>query len=216
MNHVPMRMHAPSLRPPQKMTRRAMAKQQTREKILMAAREMFVERGYEGATIRDIARAAGMSTGAVFASFADKPELFDSILNEEFAALVDPMGDAAVAAPTARGALTAMFGAAYRAHAGQLPLIQAALASSWTRTPEAERLRRESLRPLRSLVTEALQRGVDRGELTQRFDLRLVSDVLWDLFLAGYRPAAFESLPVESQTEKLAERIDLVLAGILA
>jgi AcrR family transcriptional regulator len=215
MNHIPMRMNAPSLRP-QKLTRRAMAKQQTREKVLQAAREMFIERGYEGATIRDIARAAGMSTGAVFASFTDKPELFDAILSEDFAALVDPMRDAAATAPTAREALVAMFSAAYRAHTAQLPLIQAALAASWTRTPEAEQLRRESLRPLRALVMEVLERGVERGELTRRFDLRLVSDVLWDLYLAGYRPAAFEGLSVEIQTDRLADRIDLVLAGVTA
>lgn len=215
MNHIPMRMHVPSLRP-QKLTRRAMAKQQTREKVLQAAREMFIERGYEGATIRDIARAAGMSTGAVFASFTDKPELFDAILSEDFAALVDPMQDAATTAPSAREALVAMFGVAYRMHAAQLPLIQAALAASWTRTPEAEQLRRETMRPVRALVTEALERGVDRGELSQRFDLRLVADVVWDLFLAGYRPAAFEGLSTEGQTGRLAERIDLVLAAVKA
>lgn len=215
MNHIPMRMNAPSLRP-QKLTRRAMAKQQTREKVLQAAREMFVERGYEGATIRDIARAAGMSTGAVFASFTDKPELFDAILSEDFGALLDPMRDAAATSPSAREALVAMFGAAYRAHAAQLPLIQAALAASWTRTPEAEQLRRDSLRPLRALVLEVLERGVERGELTRRFDLRLVSDVIWDLYLAGYRPAAFEGLAVDGQTDRLAERIDLVLAGVKA
>ena len=214
MNHIPMRMHAPALRP-QKLTRRAIAKQQTREKVLQAAREMFIERGYEGATIRDIARAAGMSTGAVFASFTDKPELFDAILSDEFAALSDPMQDAALA-PTARGALVSMFGAAYRAHSARLPLIQAALAASWTRTPEAESLRREALRPIRTLVTEVLERGVANGELAARFDLRLVSDVIWDLFLAGYRPAAFEGLSVETQTERLADRIDLILAGVKA
>ncbi|MFA7261843.1 MAG: TetR/AcrR family transcriptional regulator [Caulobacter sp.] len=210
-----MRMNDPILRP-QKLTRRAMAKQQTRQKVLQAAREMFIERGYEGATIRDIARAAGMSTGAVFASFTDKPDLFDAILGEDFAALLDPMKDAARTAPSARDALVAMFGAAYRAHSAQLPLIQAALAASWTRTPEAERLHREALRPLRALVIEVLERGVDRRELTQRFDLRLIADVIWDLYLAGYRPAAFEGLSVETQTDKLAERIDLVLAGVKA
>ena len=215
MNHIPMRMHAPAIRP-QKLTRRAIAKQQTREKVLQAAREMFIERGYEGATIRDIARAAGMSTGAVFASFTDKPELFDAILSDEFAALIDPMQDAALTAPSAREALVAMFGAAYRAHTAQLPLIQAALAASWTRTPEAEKLRHDSLRPLRALVTQVLERGAERGELTTRFDLRLVSDVIWDLFLAGYRPAAYEGLSVENQTDKLAERIDLVLASVKA
>ncbi|MFZ5671167.1 MAG: TetR/AcrR family transcriptional regulator [Pseudomonadota bacterium] len=215
MNHIPMRMHAPAVRP-QKMTRRALAKQQTREKVLQAARDLFVERGYDGATIRDIARAAGMSTGAVFASFADKTELFDAILSEDFANLVEPMQDAAEAAPTVREALTGMFGAAYRAHASQLPLIQAAQAASWTRSPEAERRRRESLRPIRSLVTEVLQRGVERGELAPRFDLRLIADMVWDLYLAGYRPAAFEGLSVENQTERLAERLDVVLAGLKA
>jgi len=215
MNHIPMRMHAPALRP-EKMTRRALAKQQTREKVLQAAREMFIERGYEGATIRDIARAAGMSTGAVFASFADKPELFDAILSEDFAGLADPMQDAASAAPSAREALVAMFRVAYRAHTAQLPLIQAALAASWTRTAEADRLRRDSLRPLRALVLEVLERGVERGEIVQRFDLRLVADVIWDLYLAGYRPAAFEGLSADSQTDRLADRIDLILAAVKA
>lgn len=215
MNHIPMRMHAPSIRP-HKLTRRAIAKQQTREKVLQAARDLFIERGYEGATIRDIARAAGMSTGAVFASFTDKPELFDAILNDDFAALAEPMQDAASVAPTAQDALIAMFGAAYRAHVSQLPLIQAALAASWTRTAEAERARRDSLRPIRALVSEVLQRGVDRGELTQRFDMRLIADMIWDLYLAGYRPTAFEGLTVETQTERLAERIDVVLAGVKA
>ena len=215
MNHIPMRMNTPAIRP-QKMTRRAMAKQQTREKVLQAARDLFIERGYEGATIRDIARAAGMSTGAVFASFADKTELFDAILNDDFAALLDPMQDAFAASTTAKEALVGMFGAAYRAHSAQLPLIQAALAASWTRTPEAERLRRETLRPIRSLVVQALERGVERGELVGKFDLRLISDMIWDLYLAGYRPAAFEGLSVENQTDRLAERIDVILTAIKA
>jgi AcrR family transcriptional regulator len=57
-------------------TRRALAKQQTRVKVLAAARRLFSEQGYEGATIRDIAAEAGMSTGAVFANFTDKSDLF--------------------------------------------------------------------------------------------------------------------------------------------
>ncbi|MES2033031.1 MAG: TetR/AcrR family transcriptional regulator [Pseudomonadota bacterium] len=215
MNHIPMRMNAPALRP-QKMTRRAMAKQQTREKVLQSARDLFIERGYEGATIRDIARAAGMSTGAVFASFADKTELFDAILNDDFAALLDPMQDAFVSATTTKAALVGMFGAAYRAHSAQLPLIQAALAASWTRTPEAERLRRETLRPIRALVMQALERGVEKGEIVARFDLRLIADMIWDLYLVGYRPAAFEGLSVENQTDRLAERIEVILTAIKA
>ncbi len=75
-------------------TRRALAKQQTRVKVLAAARQLFSEQGYEGATIRDIAAAAGMSTGAVFANFTDKSDLFREIMVEDMTGLVDEMREA--------------------------------------------------------------------------------------------------------------------------
>ncbi len=70
-------------------TRRALAKQQTRAKVLSAARRLFSEQGYEGATIRDIAAAAGMSTGAVFANFSDKSDLFREIMIADMSDLAD-------------------------------------------------------------------------------------------------------------------------------
>ena len=75
----------------EKPTRRAQAKRRTREKIVGAAKSLFAERGYESATIRDIAKAAGMSTGAVFASFTDKADLFTEIAEAEQAELHQTM-----------------------------------------------------------------------------------------------------------------------------
>jgi len=215
MNHVPMRALAPAIRP-QKVTRRALAKQQTREKVLGAARQLFIQHGYEGATIRDIARAAGMSTGAVFASFADKSELFDAILNDDLQTLAGPVRDSVERATNTRDRLVGMFATIYRAHASELPLIQAAMAVSWTRTPEADRQRRDAMRPVKALVRDILQRGIDRGELTAKFDLRLISDMIWDLFLAGYRPAAYEGLSPDHQADRLAARIEVILCAIKA
>ena len=52
----------------------------TRERLLAAAVEVFVEQGYEGARVQDIARAAGLTTGAIYANFRGKGELlFDAI-----------------------------------------------------------------------------------------------------------------------------------------
>ena len=47
----------------------------TRDRLLAAAVEVFVEQGYEGARLQDIARAAGLTTGAVYANFRGKGEL---------------------------------------------------------------------------------------------------------------------------------------------
>src|SRR6185295_7960512 len=91
-------------------TQRALAKQRTREKILASARTLFTERGYDGATVRDIASAAGMSTGAVFASFTDKSDLFIEIVGDQHDALVRAMR-AAAACKKPRAAVEAVLDA---------------------------------------------------------------------------------------------------------
>lgn len=55
---------------------RAAQKAATRINILAAARAIFLAAGYEGASLRDIAAAAGRSTGAVFCAFEGKAELY--------------------------------------------------------------------------------------------------------------------------------------------
>jgi len=56
--------------------RRALSKLRTHEKVIQGARFMFINVGYEATTIRDLAKRIGMSTGAVFANFEDKAELY--------------------------------------------------------------------------------------------------------------------------------------------
>jgi AcrR family transcriptional regulator len=50
--------------------------EQTREAILAAAIEVFLERGVSRATFDQIARAAGVTRGAVYWHFRDKQEIF--------------------------------------------------------------------------------------------------------------------------------------------
>lgn len=55
---------------------RKVAKAKSAERILAAARKLFARDGHKGATIRDIAAEAGMSTGAIFANYKNKSELY--------------------------------------------------------------------------------------------------------------------------------------------
>lgn len=66
------------------MNRRQLAKAATREKLIVAARAIWAEPGsYEAATIRVIAKAAGMSTGAIFSNFAGKEDLWREAMGYE-------------------------------------------------------------------------------------------------------------------------------------
>lgn len=51
----------------------------TRRKVIESATAMFADRGYEATSIRDLAAHMGMSTGAVFAHFASKSDLYAEI-----------------------------------------------------------------------------------------------------------------------------------------
>jgi AcrR family transcriptional regulator len=51
-----------------------------RERILEAARELFLRNGYNGSNLRDIARAASVSMGGIYHHFASKEEIYEALL----------------------------------------------------------------------------------------------------------------------------------------
>ena len=53
---------------------------ETRERLLRAAADVFAERGYDGTRVADIAAAAGVSNGALYAHFASKADLLADAL----------------------------------------------------------------------------------------------------------------------------------------
>ena len=53
---------------------------ETRERLLRAAADAFAERGYDGTRVADIAAAAGVSSGAMYAHFASKADLLAGAL----------------------------------------------------------------------------------------------------------------------------------------
>lgn len=53
----------------------------TRQNILECGRDEFLEKGFEGASLRAIAKAAGVTTGAIYGYFPDKKALFDALVS---------------------------------------------------------------------------------------------------------------------------------------
>ena len=53
---------------------------ETRDRLLRAAADVFAERGYDGTRVADIAAAAGVSNGALYAHFASKADLLVAAL----------------------------------------------------------------------------------------------------------------------------------------
>lgn len=70
-----------------------------RRLILAAAAQLFGERGYDGASVRDLAQQVGLLPGSVYHHFASKEELFVEVHREGFRQLIADV-EAAVADDT--------------------------------------------------------------------------------------------------------------------
>jgi len=69
--------------------RREREKSETRDKILDAARELFVTEGYEGVSMRRVAEKIEYSPTAIYVHFADKNELFHELCHQDYARLAE-------------------------------------------------------------------------------------------------------------------------------
>jgi AcrR family transcriptional regulator len=195
-------------------TRRALAKQQTRAKVLSAARRLFSEQGYEGATIRDIAAAAGMSTGAVFANFTDKSDLFREIMLTDMIALEEAMRAAAGHGGGVEDSLLKIFVAGYRFYQTQLPLARAAFSVGWSPEDGPALRNAPPAQSLLDLVAEQLARGVKSGELSKDADAALRTQMLFDAYLANYEQAIFQGWTLDALQNRARDQIRILLAGV--
>ncbi len=55
--------------------------ERTRMRVLKAALDLFVEKGYERTTFEDVAARIGLSKGAVYWHFKNKPDLLTALVN---------------------------------------------------------------------------------------------------------------------------------------
>ena len=195
-------------------TRRALAKQQTRVKVLAAARRLFSEQGYEGATIRDIATAAGMSTGAVFANFTDKSDLFREIMMADLASLAEAMAAAGRRGVDIGDVLLKIFMAGYEFYLTQLPLARAAFSVAWSLEDGPALRNSPPLIHLRGLMVAALRDAVAKGELLANDQLELRGHMLFESYLANYPQAIFEGWSLDALKGRSRDQIGIVLAGI--
>lgn len=82
--------------PPQAQAKKA----QRRSELLLAARDVFAEKGYAAATVDDIVARAGAARGTFYLYFKDKRDVFGALVDDFFARLAMSIRSIDVAHPT--------------------------------------------------------------------------------------------------------------------
>src|SRR3954468_11009157 len=149
---APAPMAAPSQRQSQK--------QATRNRVIEAARELFDTQGYQGTTIREIARHAGVSVGSVFTTFASKGDVLSQVMADRLDGLYAELDRVM---PHLRGAtverLRTMFAIhfSFEVRHTRLFLAHIAAAYDWTLSPSARPMGKTPR--LQEIIRECLAKG---------------------------------------------------------
>jgi AcrR family transcriptional regulator len=104
------------------------AEPSTRDRLIAAAIDVFVEQGYEQARVQDIARAAGLTTGAIYGNFRDKAELLLAAIANRSAVEVGTLLQAAESNPSRDSLVDLGERIAFRKHSRPL-LLDAVVAA---------------------------------------------------------------------------------------
>jgi AcrR family transcriptional regulator len=202
--------------------RREREKSETRDKILDAARELFVTEGFEGVSMRKVAERIEYSPTAIYVHFADKQELFRELCHQDYARLAEVFRSSVISTePMERlkqiGAIYIDFGTRYPNHYKFMFM-----------TPhpphEPDEVDREMMgNPemdayafLKWAVQQALDAGCFREELT---DAALISQTLWasvhgviSLHIAKGGDCWVDWHPLRDRAEMM---LDITLRGLI-
>jgi AcrR family transcriptional regulator len=162
--------------------RRAREKSETRDKILDAARELFVTEGYEGVSMRRVAEKIEYSPTAIYVHFADKEELFHELCQQDYARLAEVFQSSAMSSdPVERlrqiGSTYIEFGVRYPNHYKFMFMT-----SHPPQEPDEED--REVMGnpevDAYAFLKWAVQQAIDAGRMREDLrDAELISQTLW-------------------------------------
>ena len=188
---------------------------ETRRRVLDAAFEVFGERGIATSSLTDVARAAGLTKGAVYSSFDSKDDLVLALMEEHAMARVTAGLTTFTASEDLAEAL---------AHVGEV-LVEAMHAdAAWHRLlaeyfamSAHDPVRREALRQRRRDARDAVARGLSRVAAETGLQLPLPAEDMAVVLFALSNGLAVESgMDPEAVPDDLLPRVMVLLGGDMA
>ncbi len=157
------------------MARREPVARDTKQRILEAAVQVFGERGYRGASVDEVAAAAGVTKGAVYYYFEDKDDLASDLQHALWEQLAR---DALAVYDPERPVVDNLLGCfeAFLTTVEGLVGARTFLREAWF-SPALDAAGRADHENALELVQGLLQAGMDRGELV-RFDPEALTRIL--------------------------------------
>lgn len=188
--------------------------EQRRRDILEAGLKTFSEKGYNGSTTAEIARAAGVAEGTIFRHFATKKELLIAVLEPKIL-------DGVIQLDKDHGEDTATeFFRCFLINRLELikendSLVRLIFAEAQYHIEVREALFKVILGPGISIIRPWFEKGVERGEFRDLPFLPTIRSFMGMVIFYGLLGNVIQDLSSERSTEEAADHIlDLFLHGV--
>src|SRR4029453_1061268 len=112
----------------------------TRAALLEAARALIREKGYERTTMEEVARRAGMTTGAIYGNFKNRDELFIALGQTYWPPVVPQVAPGATFGEAMRALANALGNSELRARVHGITKSSYEFGAQWLRTFDASEL----------------------------------------------------------------------------
>lgn len=185
--------------------------ERTRTALVAAARPLFAEKGFAAVGTEEVARAAGVTRGALYHQFADKTELFAAVFEELEAEVTARLAAGALAEATdpiegLKAGAREMLELASEPGVERIALIDAPAVLGW------DRFREIGLRYGLGLVSGALEAAMEAGRIEPGPALPLAHVLVGALDEGALYVA--RAADKESARAEVAEAFDRVVEGL--
>ena len=187
--------------------------------LLAAALELFVEKGYAGTRLEDVAAQAGVSKGTLYLYFENKEDLFKAVVGDNVVARISASADEVLrfdgtSADLLRQLVTTWWRDYGDSKAGVLGKL--VMAESGNFPDIARFFLEEVIEPWHELLATAIRRGIERGEfraVDPAMFVRVITAplVMLSLWKRSFGPCSQQ--PVDADAY-LATHIDIVLTSL--
>lgn len=196
-----------------KATRRDMRREATKAAVLDAAQAVFLEQGFQGATIKAIADQAGVSPGTVLNAEPTKAALLVAILRTECEQIAEAAEQLEM---TLSGACLDRLGAILQlmldGHLRHAELFAAALGHRWLDGRAEFQGAFQQLDFVWDPARRVLAGGIETGELRPDLDAGAAMHVLSEVFYSALREGVGDG--EADPRAALTRRTDVVMAGL--
>ena len=187
-------------------------------RIKDAARDLFVSRGFDNTTTREIARLADVGLGTIFSYASDKRDLLFLIINDDLAGLTQTAADELTPDLSVEKKLRSLWRHHYAFFSQQPRLSRLVLREQqfYEDTQQAMRFQATRAR-LMGLITGVIQQGQKSGELTSAVEPELASRIIFGIYQMELRDwLAHEPLDIKHGVATLERSLALVIGPLRA